>query len=208
LNDAAAFLLTGVTLGLAAGLTPGPLQMLICAQTIVHGPREGAKVALAPLFTDLPVMALCILVLEAFSGQRWLMGLVSLAGGVVVLRFGWACMRSGPLSLAPPAGSAGSWKKGLATNILNPKMIIFWGTVGAPTILMAYAASAGAAAAFLLGFYALLIGVNLALAWLTARFASFLAGNGYVWTMRVLGLLLWLAAAQLVWDGLGRLGLA
>ena len=43
---------------------------------------------------------------------------------------------------------------------------------------------------------------------MTARFSRFLAGQGYVWTMRALGLLLWLAAAQLAWDGLTRLGLA
>ena len=206
MHDVLTFLLTGTTLGLAAGLTPGPLQALICVQALAHGPREGARVGMAPLFTDLPVMALCLVVLEMLSSQAWLMGGVSLAGGVVVMRFGWGSMRARPVELTAVPAKAKSWRKGFATNILNPKMILFWGTVGSPTLLTAYRSSPAAAAGFLLGFYLLLIGTNMALAWLSGRFSRFLSGPGYVWTMRVLGALLMLIALHLIWDGLSRLG--
>ena len=208
MQDIPAFLLTGLTLGLAAGLTPGPLQALICVQTLAHGPREGARAGLAPLLTDLPVMVLCLAALSALSSHAWLMGALSLAGGVVVLRFGWGALRSGPFDPAGGALDAKSLRKGFATNILNPKMILFWGAVGAPTVLAAYARSPFAAAAFLFGFYLALIGTNVALAWLSGRFARFLSGPGYVWTMRALGVLLILIALGLAWDGLVRLGLA
>ncbi|GFK94012.1 hypothetical protein NNJEOMEG_01850 [Fundidesulfovibrio magnetotacticus] len=208
MHDILAFLAAGAALGLAAGLTPGPLQALICLQTITHGPREGAKVGMAPLFSDLPVMLACILALDALSGQPWVMGVMSLAGALVVLRFGLGALRSGPASLDVDPGTARSWRKGVATNILNPKMILFWATVGAPTTLSAWQASGAACAAFLGAFYALLLGANLAVAWLSGRFARFLSGPGYVWTMRVLGALLVLVAARLAWDGLARLGLA
>jgi len=208
MNDTASFLLTGVTFGLAAGLTPGPLQALICAQTLAHGPREGAKVAVAPLLTDFPVMVACLLALDAAAAHPWILGLVSLAGAGLVLRIGWGTMQARPVALGAPAGDPGSWKKGIATNALNPKMILFWAIVGSPMLLRAWNASPGAVAGYLLGFYLLLIGVNLALAWLSARFSRFLAGQGYVWTMRALGVALWLAAVQLAWDGLTRLGLA
>jgi threonine/homoserine/homoserine lactone efflux protein len=46
--------LSGAALGLSAGVTPGPLLALVIAQTLTHGPREGGKVALAPLLTDAP----------------------------------------------------------------------------------------------------------------------------------------------------------
>jgi len=200
-NDVLTFLLTGLTLGLAAGLTPGPLQALICLQTVTHGPREGARVGLAPLLSDLPVMLACLLALDALSGQAWIMGLVSLAGGIVVMRFGWGSMRSGPAAIECTPGEARSLRKGVAANILNPKMILFWATVGAPTVLAAHSKSGAAAAAFLGGFYLTLIGSNMAVAWLSGRFARFLSGPGYVWTMRVLGILLMLVAARLVWDG-------
>lgn len=208
MHDVLTFLLTGATLGLAAGLTPGPLQALICVQTLTHGPREGARVGMAPLFSDLPVMLACLVVLDALSSQAWLMGGLSLAGSVLVMRFGWGSLKAGPVDPALGQAEARSWRKGVATNILNPKMILFWATVGAPTVLQAYAHSVGATAAFLAAFYLLLIGTNIALAWLSGRFARFLSGQGYVWTMRVLGVLLMLVAARLAWDGLSRLGLA
>lgn len=208
MHDILAYLATGATLGLASGLTPGPLQALICLQTLTHGPREGMRVGLAPLFSDLPVMLACLLALDALSGQPWVMGLMSLTGGVVVARFGWGSLTAGPASLDAPPGAARSLAKGVATNILNPKMILFWATVGAPATLSAWQSSAGAAAAFLAAFYALLVGANMAVAWLAGRFSRFLSGPGYVWTMRVLGVLLLLVAARLAWDGLARLGLA
>lgn len=208
MHDIITFLLSGATLGLAASLTPGPLQALICMQTLTHGPREGARVGMAPLFSDLPVMLVCLLVLDALSSQGWIMGLVSLAGAFVVTRFGLASMRARPAGPAQAREDARSFRKGIAANILNPKMILFWATVGAPTVLAAHSRSAGAAAAFLVSFYALLVGTNIALAWLSGRFSRFLSGPGYVWTMRVLGALLLLVAARLAWDGLSRLGLA
>lgn len=208
MHDLLTFLLTGLTLGLAAGLTPGPLQALVCLQTITHGPREGARVALAPLFTDLPVMLVCLVVLDALSSQAWFMGLVSLTGGVVVMRFGWGSLKAGPARIEYASGEAKSLRKAVATNILNPKMILFWATVGSPMLLTASSRSAGAAAAFLTGFYLLLVGTNAALAWLLGRFTRFLSGQGYVWTMRVQGALLMLIALRLMWDGVCRLGLA
>ena len=47
---------SGAFLGLSCGLAPGPLLALLLAQTLRHGPGEGCKVALAPLFTDAPII--------------------------------------------------------------------------------------------------------------------------------------------------------
>ncbi len=198
------FFFTGAALGLASGLTPGPLQLLILAQTMAHGPREGSKVAMAPLLTDVPVMLACLLALTQVADLGWFMGLISIAGGCVVLRFGWGCVTSGPVDTLAPSGPAGSWRKGVATNALNPKMILFWATVGAPTLLAAIRNGWTSAAAFLLAFYAGLVGVSISLAWLSARFTAFLSGTGYVWVMRGLGSALLALAVGMIWDGVGR----
>lgn len=205
MHDALTFFLTGATLGLAGALSPGPLQTLVCAQTLVHGPREGARVAMAPLFTDLPVMIGCLTALEALARFNWLMGLISLAGGLVVLRFGWGSLTSGPLKLSAENAPARSWRKGVATNFLNPNMWIFWSTVGGPTLMAAINSSTLTAAGFLGGFYVSLIGTFAALAFASARFSRLLSGPGYVWTMRALGVLLIGLAARLFFDGLTRL---
>lgn len=222
-----AFFLTGAALGLAAALTPGPLQLLILAQTMAHGPREGSKVALAPLLTDFPVMLACLLALTRVDDLRWLMAGISLVGGLIVVRFGWGCLTCGPLDAAVPADpadspgataptgvsrpdcpsrslSAGSVRKGVAVNALNPKMILFWATVGAPTLLAALAHGWLPAVGYLAAFYLCLVGVSMALAWLSGRFTVFLSGHGYVWVMRGLGVALWAVAVGLIWDGVKR----
>jgi hypothetical protein len=55
---------TGAVLGLAGGLTPGPLTTLGMGQTLQHGTREGVKVALVPALTDGPlvVASACLVV--------------------------------------------------------------------------------------------------------------------------------------------------
>jgi len=57
LGVAASFFVTGTALGMGSGLTPGPLSTLAITQTLQHGPREGAKICLAPVITDLPIVA-------------------------------------------------------------------------------------------------------------------------------------------------------
>lgn len=203
-----AFFLTGAALGLASGLSPGPLLLVIFAQTLAHGPREGAKAAMAPLLTDLPVLCLCLFALSRLADRGDILGMVSLAGGLVVLYLGWGCLRARPVSLKDAPGPAGSWLKGAAANAFNPFMYLFWATVGAPAVLQAFQQSTAAAAGFLAGFYLCLLGSMASLAWLSGRFTRFLSGRAYVWTMRVLGGLLWLAALRFIQEGLTRMGLA
>jgi len=49
-------LFTGLMLGLTAGVAPGPLLTLVVSQTLRYGVREGIKIAIAPIFTDLPII--------------------------------------------------------------------------------------------------------------------------------------------------------
>ena len=53
---------SGLILGLAAGVSPGPLLTLIVQQTVRHGVREGVKVAAVPLITDVPIVAATVVV--------------------------------------------------------------------------------------------------------------------------------------------------
>lgn len=65
----------------------------------------------------------------------------------------------------------------------------------------------GGAIGFVTGFYLLLVGSKLVLAFVVARTRSFLTGATYVWTMRVLGLFLCCFAWGLGREGAGLLGL-
>jgi threonine/homoserine/homoserine lactone efflux protein len=52
MHEIAEFLLMGIVLGFAAGISPGPLMAMTISESLQHGSREGVKVAISPLVTD------------------------------------------------------------------------------------------------------------------------------------------------------------
>jgi threonine/homoserine/homoserine lactone efflux protein len=48
---------TALVFGLSAGLSPGPLMTLVIAETLKRGIPAGIRIAVAPLITDLPIIA-------------------------------------------------------------------------------------------------------------------------------------------------------
>ena len=199
-------LAAGLVLGLSAGLSPGPLLALVVAQSLRHGMGEGAKVALSPLITDLPIIALSLLVLSQVQGHAGLLGAVSLAGAAFVGKLGLDGLRTPRLELDPAAVAPRSLRQGVAVNLLSPHPYLFWITVGAPTMLKGWERSPLAGAGFLALFYVGLVGSKLLVAVLSGASRRLLAGPACAWTMRVLGALLLAFAALLVRDGLRLLG--
>jgi threonine/homoserine/homoserine lactone efflux protein len=81
-------------------------------------------------------------------------------------------------------------RKGVILNLLNPAPYLFWATVGGPLIVQPQEGRISAATLFLVCFYTLLVGSKLTLAWLTGKTRSLLSSRGYIWMMRLMGLLL------------------
>jgi len=194
-------LASGVLLGLSCGLTPGPLLALLLAQTLRHGAREGCKVALTPLATDAPIIFVALVLAAKLAELRPLLGIVSLAGGAFVLYLAWDSLGPVRLDAEAPAEPPRSWFKGILTNLLSPHPWLFWLTVGAAILAKAIAQSWLVAAAFLFGFYLLLVGSKVVIALLAARSRDLLAGRPYQVVMRVLAVLLGLFALLLFREG-------
>lgn len=197
----------GVLFGLTAGFSPGPLLTLVVAQTLAHGVREGVKVALAPLLTDLPIIALAALASARIARFEGALGAISLAGAGFVAFLAWGSLRTSGPAVGAEAGAPRSLRKGALVNVLNPHPYLFWTTVGVPTMVRAAAADGPpAAAAFVGAFLALLAGSKVLIAVAVGRSRAVLAGRTYAWTMRALGVLLFAFALLLLRDGLALLG--
>ncbi len=202
------YLATGAVLGLAAGFAPGPLMALVLAQSIRYGTREGQKVALAPLITDIPIVLLATaLVAAAAEAALGLLGAISLAGAVFVAYLGVESIRTTGVAAARPDEAARSWTRGAVVNALSPHPYLFWITVGAPTLIRAWTDGPLAAAGFLVGFYACLVGAKMLLAVVAGRSGGRLSSGAYRGVMVVLGCLLLLFAVRLAVEGLRLLGL-
>lgn len=193
-----------VLLGLAAGLAPGPLLALVMAESLRAGAASGVRVALAPLLTDAPIVALSWGLAGSLDPRSPWLGALSLAGALLVAHLALGQWRA---ALPEPGAVAlrRSLRRGVAVNLLSPHPWLFWITVGGPLLAAAARESVAAALAFLLAFYALLVGTKVILALLTARWGRGLTATGYRLVCRLLGVALVLFAVQLGWDGLSRL---
>lgn len=196
----------GIILGLSAGFAPGPLLTLLISETLRHDIKAGIRVALSPVFTDLPIIVLTFFVLSKLSGFHYIMGIISLIGGSVILFMGFESMNPKPpdpdLSTTRPK----SLIKGILVNALNPHPYLFWFSVGGPILSKAVKVDNTGPLVFIGSFYLLLVGSKILLAVLVGRSRSFLNGHFYISTMRLLGLALSVLALLLFRDGLRLLG--
>ena len=82
----------GIVLGLSAGFAPGPLLTLVISETLQHDIKSGIKVAISPIFTDLPIIILTLSILSQLSDFHNILGIISLLGGSVILFMGYESM--------------------------------------------------------------------------------------------------------------------
>lgn len=198
------FLFIGLLLGLSAGISPGPLLTLVIAETLRYGLGAGIRVAITPIITDLPIILLTLLILSRLENYEWLLGVISLVGGIVLLIIGFDCLTAKGVGPGGEAtrGRANSLTKGVVANLLNPHPYLFWFSVGAPLMSQALRKNTAALIGFIVGFYLLLVGSKVILAVMVARSAAFIGGRIYFYVMRFLGAMLGFLAVLLFYDGL------
>jgi threonine/homoserine/homoserine lactone efflux protein len=200
-------LASGILLGLAAGISPGPMLALVLAQTLRHGSREGCKIALSPLVTDAPIILVTLLLASRLAHLRPLLAIVSFAGAIFLLYLAWESLSPARQQAQGLAKAPRSWSKGILTNLLNPHPWVFWLTVGTTILTKALAQDWHVAAAFLLGFYLLLVGSKIGVALLAGGSRDLLAARPYRFAMRIVAILLGVFALLLFREGAKQLGL-
>jgi len=196
------FFIIGSILGLSAGFAPGPLFALVVSETLQHNIRAGIKVALAPILTDLPIVAVSLLILAKLADFHTVLGVISLGGGLFLLLLGYQSLKAQGVVLDVQGTNPKSLGKGILTNFLSPHPYLFWLTIGAPTMINAMNSHPFAGVTFISGFYLCLIGSKIGLAVLVGKSKAFLSGSTYLAIIRSLGMLLVVLAGVLFYDGL------
>jgi threonine/homoserine/homoserine lactone efflux protein len=195
------FLTTGTILGLSAGFAPGPLLALVVSETLQHDMKAGVKVALAPILTDLPIIVFTLFILAKLSRFHHILGIISIIGACFLLYLGIKNIQTKGVQINISTSAPKSLQKGILVNALSPHPYLFWFSVGGPTTIKAMAVSLPAALFFIGSFYVLLVGSKIFLAVLVGKSRSFLQGNTYIFTMRLLGGVLIILAGILFRDG-------
>jgi len=196
----------GLSLGLGAGLTPGPMTALAVSTTLERGLRAGVQVACAPLVTDGPILLLALWVLRGLPAP--VVAALATAGGLYLVWLGLRTARSAgrPRAGASASGRLAELRRAVAVNFLSPTPYLFWVGVGSPIVREAWTRSPLAAVAFLAPFFGLLVGSKVAVAWAVAAGGRRLSERGYQRAAQVAGYLLSGTGLLLAWRAFAGLG--
>jgi len=160
-----AYLLQGLTLGLAAGTQPGPFQTYLISQSLRQGWKKTLIAAFAPLVSDGPIVTLVLLVLSQIP--NWFQRLLQIAGGLFVLYLAWGAYKAwrdfAPERITDEASSRQSLLHAGLMNALSPGPYLFWSFVNGPIVIQAWRESPANALNFLFGFYGGMIALNAAI---------------------------------------------
>jgi threonine/homoserine/homoserine lactone efflux protein len=192
-------------LGLASGLSPGPLLALVVSESLQRGFRSGAAVSMSPLITDVPIILAMTVLAGALHSFDRIIGWLYLAGACYLIFLSVEAFRFRDRDADIVLNPRRSLLKGAVTNLLNPAPYVFWLTVGAPLLVQAKNRSIGTVFAFLGIFYGTLVGSKLLLAGLVGKNRHVLSGRAYRLAMRFLGACLLFFALFFAKSGLDAL---
>lgn len=122
-------IIAAVTLGITAGLKPGPLSIYVIHQTLQHGARSGLLASLAPFVSDGPIILGSFLLINSFKHFDLFITIISLLGALYIAFIAVRLLVSTPLTQQPSAAPS-SFLTAVKINLLNPAPYVFWSTVG------------------------------------------------------------------------------
>ncbi len=204
-SEPISYLITGILLGLSAGISPGPLLTLVISESLANGTKAGIKVAVAPILSDAPILAVSYYLAVEFSKTNILLGLISLFGALFLFYLGFQNFRYKESVYMDSIFSGKPVKKGILTNVLNPHPYIFWLSVGAPIMVAGFGESLFSGILFLAGFYLFLVGSKIALALLSGKIREFISSRSYLIILKILGLVLFVFGVLLLVESAGYL---
>lgn len=186
--DIIEFLALGSFLGLAAGMSPGPLLAVTISETLQHGKWEGIKVAVSPLITDLPIILAVLFVLSHLTNSNLFIGIIAFFGASYLIYSGIKSLKIKKNSVELNVEKKDALKKGVIVNFGNPHPYVFWLSIGGPIILKSLNTHIGATILFIAGFYICLVGSKVVVALIVEKSKSFINSKYYFSIIRVLGI--------------------
>jgi len=197
----------GMIIGLAAGLSPGPLITLVVSETLKKGKKEGIEAAISPLISEIPIILFVLATLSGAAGDSILMGGISLLGACFLIYLGLSNLRANVKESKDHLGKDNALLKGITANLLNPNTYIFWLTIGGPKILESAQDHFPVAILFIFGFYMTLVGSNTAVVIVVDKSKTLIKSKYYAYIVRALGAVLIGFALTFVKDALEFVGI-
>jgi threonine/homoserine/homoserine lactone efflux protein len=163
-------LISGITYGFAAAVSPGPLSMFLMSHAIRKGWRKTLPAAFSPLITDGPAAILIVTVLSQVPAKMILY--LRILGGALILYLAYEAWKSWRDFHTEEAAAVdtgtNSFLKAAFINWLNPNLYIGWSVILGPMVLSGWHKSPASGVAVVAGFYTTIVVVMVGMIFLFA----------------------------------------
>ena len=164
-------------------------------------------VSIAPLITDIPIVAITLLILQSASENDIVFGGIHLFGGAYLIWLALNDLFSKAVQINSEVSDKNSLLKGIIINFLNPHPYIFWLSIGGTMVTKGWQNHPYYALAFIIVFYLLLVGSKVVLVFGVYKIKHLLNTTWYLLIIKSLSIFLIVFAVYLITDGLKLLGL-
>ena len=181
------YFLTGLILGITAGISPGPLMAVLISETLKGNIKNGLVISVIPVITDIPLIIFLVVFLKQLQYIDILTRVLSFAGFIVLLYYGIKDLLTDKVDINLNVSKTSSFKKGLITNLLNPHPYIFWGLVGVPFMINGNIIQM---VLFVVSFFTGIVGSKIIIALLTEKSKKFIQSRYYLYLIKFSGFVL------------------
>lgn len=181
------YFVTGLILGVTAGISPGPLMAVLISETLKGNIKNGLIISIIPVITDIPLIIFLVIFLKQMQYIDLLTRILSFAGFVVLLYYGIKDLLTDKIEINLDVSKISSFRKGFITNLLNPHPYIFWGLVGVPFMINGTIMQM---VLFVVLFFTGIVGSKVTIAILTEKSKKFIHSRYYLYLIKLSGLVL------------------
>lgn len=167
-------LIFGISYSLACVVQPGPFQAFLFSQSITNGWRKTVPLVFAPIFSDIPVIILVVLVLSNIPIE--VVRILQCMGGLFLLYLAFNAYKSWRTfndNIKQPFSASQNFFKAIVVNLLNPGPYLGWSLVMGPVLIKAWYDNPVSGIVFLTGFYVSMILYSIIMIWLFAAAGKF-----------------------------------
>ncbi len=180
------YLITGLILGLTAGISPGPLMAVLISEILKGNLKNGLIISTIPVITDIPLILITIFILKKFENIEPIISLLYFIGGIILIYFGYKDISTNKIEISD-SSEISSFKKGIITNLSNPHPYIFWIFIGVPFMMKGGIVEI---TAFISGFFTGIVSVKVGIALMVEKGKSIVDSKFYLYLIKISGLIL------------------
>ena len=124
--------ISGIGLGAAIAISPGPVLTLAVSEGMRNGAKAGAVVALGTTLATLPVLLLALVVQFELSASVEIKQALAVGGSLFLAYCAYDAWKSKPQQASEMTGLVEPFLKSVMCTLLSPFPYAFWLTVGIP----------------------------------------------------------------------------